>query len=754
MDDFFAARRQMTVSFVFQIVFACICMTMPWFLTSCGTNDGKKSVDNIKTVQKSHFVGSASCKECHQAEYKDWKQSDHFKSMQVANEQTMLGDFNNTTFKSKGFTNKMFKKDSSYYMVLENREGMPDTFKVEYTFGYDPLQQYLIKFPNGRYQSTHVAWDNHEKKWFDLYPDLKINHSEWLHWTGGSQTWNSMCADCHSTNLKQNYSETTDSYHTSWDEINVSCESCHGPGSEHVRLSELYPDSSKVFGRVYLGANSMQPEQMQFCVRCHSRRSQLNNSFDHDENWVQQYSPEILRPGLYFADGQIQDEVYVWGSFTQSKMYSKGVRCTDCHNPHTYKRKLPGNQLCLQCHDPRVFDNKTHHFHEPGTEGAKCESCHMSGRYYMVNDYRPDHSFRVPRPDQSVKYGVPNACNKCHKDKTAQWAADWAVKWYGKERKFHFSDILLKAANHESSPKEIEYLVTIDSVPDIAKATAIYYLNYYGGYQTRQVLLNNLTNPSILIRRTAIEGLDSYNANDNKDYLLPMLFDSVRAIRLTVFNSLAGVDISSASPDVAARYQQVREEFFDTHRTNADFPSEKLFLGQYYQRTGQTELAQHYYEETLKKDNYQNMARMNLSVIYNAQKKNQQALAMLKKVIEQEPNYDPAYLSLGLLYAEINKTDSAIFYLNECTRINTQNIGAYYNKGLLYQQQNQLAKAESTFLEGLKNNVDNERLLYATAYLYLKLEKKMQARQYAEKLVKIYPNRQEYLQLLQIIGNY
>lgn len=198
----------------------------------------------------------------------------------------------------------------------------------------------------------------------------------------------------------------------------------------------------------------------------------------------------------------------------------------------------------------------------------------------------------------------------------------------------------------------------------------------------------------------------------------------------------------------------MREEFFDTHRTNADFPSEKLFLGQYYQRTGQTELAQHYYEETLKKDNYQNMARMNLSVIYNAQKKNQQTSALLKKVIEQEPNYDPAYLSLGLLYAEINKTDSAIFYLNECTRINTQNVGAYYNKGLLYQQQKQFAKAERSFLEGLKNNVDNERLLYATAYLYLKLEKKMQARQYAEKLVKMYPNRQEYLQLLQMAGSY
>lgn len=724
-----------------------------WWLTACSGGTKKNNSDNINVIQQSHFVGSASCKECHTSEYEAWKQSDHYKSMQLANEQTVLGNFNNAVFKSKGFTNTMFKSDSSFYMVLENREGKPDTFKVEYTFGYDPLQQYLIEFPKGRLQSTHVAWDNLEKKWFDLYPDLEIDHSEWLHWTGGSQTWNSMCADCHSTNLQQNYSEANDSYRTTWDEINVSCESCHGPGSEHVRLSRMYPDSNKVYGTAYLGANSTQAEQMQFCARCHSRRSQLNNSFNHNEHWTQQYSPDILRPGLYYADGQILDEVYVWGSFAQSKMHRMNVRCTDCHDPHTYQRKLPGNQLCNQCHVVQVYDTPSHHFHQTGTEGAKCESCHMPGRNYMVNDYRPDHSFRVPRPDQSVKYDVPNACNKCHDNQSAKWAADWVVKWYGKERKPHYSDVLLKAANHESSPDEIEHFAQIDTVPDIAKATAIYYLNYYGGPEAGQALLNNLAHPSVLVRRTAVEGLGMYDAENIKTALFPLLFDTARVVRLAVFNALASVDISSATSDVVAQYQQVHNEFIETHKTNADFPSQKLYMGQYYQRTGQTDLAQHYYEETLAKDNYQNMARMNLAIIYNAQQKNQQAAALLKKVIEQEPNYDPAYFSLGLLYAEINRADSAIFYLKECKRVNPQNYGAYYNLGLLYQQQNQTDKAENTFLEGLKSNPNDERLLYAITSFYMNNEKRMQARQYAEKLVKLYPNRQDYMQLLQMTEN-
>jgi tetratricopeptide (TPR) repeat protein len=730
---------------VFLILLCC--------LEACSVGTKRDGAENSNPVQQSHFVGSASCKECHTSEYEAWKQSDHYKSMQVANEQTVLGDFNNVVFKSKGFTNTMFKIDSSFYMVLENREGKPDTFKVEYTFGYDPLQQYLIEFPKGRYQSTHVAWDNLEKKWFDLYPNLKIDHSEWLHWTGGSQTWNSMCADCHSTNLQQNYSEAGDSYRTTWDEINVACESCHGPGSEHVRLSKMYPDSTRAFGTTYLKSNSAQAEQMQFCARCHSRRSQMNNSFNHNEHWTQQYSPDILRPGLYYPDGQILDEVYVWGSFTQSKMYRMNVRCTDCHDPHTYQRKLPGNQLCNQCHNIQVYDKPTHHFHKTGTDGAKCESCHMPGRNYMVNDYRPDHSFRVPRPDQSVKYDVPNACNKCHDNKSAQWAADWVVKWYGANRRPHFSDVLLKAANHESSPKEIEHFAKIDTVPDIAKATAIYYLNYYGGPEAAQTLLNNLTHPSVLIRRTAVEGLGMYDVENMKTALLPILFDTSRVVRQAVFNVLAGIDISSSAPNVVAQYQKVSDEYFDTHKINADFPSQKLNIAQYYQRTGQTGLAQQYYEETIAKDNYQNMARVNLAIIYNSQQKNQQAAALLKKVIEQEPNYDPAYFSLGLLYAEINRADSAIFYLKECTKVNAQNYGAYYNLGLLYQQQNQMDKAEKTFLDGIKGDPNNERLLYAITSFYLKTEKQMKASQYAEKLAKLYPNRQEYLQLLQMTEN-
>ncbi len=706
-----------------------------------------------QSVRKSVFAGSMACKECHESEYEAWKLSDHYKSMQVADMQSVLGDFNNAVFKSKGFTNRMFQNDSTFYMVLENRNGNPDTFSVRYTFGYYPLQQYIIEFPDGRYQCTHVAWDSMENKWFDLYPDLEIHHSEWLHWSGGAQTWNNMCADCHSTNLQKNYQAESDSYHTTWDEINVSCEACHGPGSEHIRLARADAKPELVNSSVFLGAFSSQQEQMQFCARCHSRRSQLTNSFNFEEHWMQQYSPEILRPDLYYADGQILDEVYVWGSFTQSRMYREGVRCLDCHDPHTYRRKMEGNLLCLQCHDLQTYDNKSHHFHEPGSDGAKCESCHMPGRYYMVNDYRPDHSFRVPRPDLSVKYDVPNACNRCHEDQSFQWASDWVNTWYGNKRQFHYSEILLRAVHLESSPKEIAHFTTIDTIPDIAKATALFHLENYAGEEAFRALLGSLQHPAALVRRTAVEGLGLYNIEEYKTNMMKSLFDTVKMVRLAAYNALSGTDISFASAGDVAQYNRVGEEFFETSTLNSDFPSGKLYLGQYYQRAGQTDQAQEYYEKAIADDNYQNMARMNLSLIYNSQNRNQEAAGLLKKVIEQEPDYDYAFYSLGLLYAEINRPDSAIIFLEKSIEKNLQNAAAYYNLGLLYQQQNQATKAENTFLRGIKNIPGNERLLYALTHFYLQERNREQAKRYALELNRLFPGRQDYIGLLELIQN-
>ena len=312
-------------------------------------------------------------------------------------------------------------------------DGKPADFEVVYTFGIEPLQQYLVEFPGGRLQSLTIAWDTKDKRWFHLYPGEDIPPDDPLHWTGRYQNWNGMCAECHSTNLQKNYDPEADTYQTTWSEINVSCQACHGPGAEHVAWGRSWKagngDTESSNGLIVDFRGHDSRYQVDTCARCHSRRRQVSAEDAHGRHLLDDFLPSLLRDDLYHADGQILDEVYVYGSFLQSKMYAAGVRCTDCHDAHSAGLKAPGNDLCVQCHQPhnnrrfatlkaRHYDSTTHHFHPAGSPGAQCVNCHMPAKTYMVVDPRRDHSFRIPRPDLSVKLGTPNACTGCHDNQT------------------------------------------------------------------------------------------------------------------------------------------------------------------------------------------------------------------------------------------------------------------------------------------------------------------------------------------------
>ena len=175
-------------------------------------------------------------------------------------------------------------------------------------------------------------------------------------------------------------------------------------------------------------------KEIETCALCHSRRGSIHQPFRNGEPLLDSELPAVLTDGLFFADGQMHDEVYNWAPFLQSKMYHQGVTCSDCHNPHTLKLRASGNAVCTQCHQTQKYDALTHHHHQPGTPGAQCAACHMPKRTYMVIDERHDHSMRVPRPDLSLKLGTPNACSECHRESGPEWAAQWIESWYGPQR--------------------------------------------------------------------------------------------------------------------------------------------------------------------------------------------------------------------------------------------------------------------------------------------------------------------------------
>ncbi len=715
------------------------------FLFGCSDNKNKKYsiVQKQGAVVKSTFIGSESCKACHQEAFKDWKGSHHDLAMQVADSVSVLGNFNNKTVLFKDIKTSFFKKGNDFYVNTEGHDGKYTDFKIEYTFGVTPLQQYLVKFDNGEYQCLTAAWDSVKNEWFSLLqPDIDINHGDRLHWTGSAMSWNMMCADCHSTNLHKNYDSKTDTYDTTFSIINVSCEACHGAASEHEIFYQNKNNGTPP--KMYMHTEMESIELVDKCARCHSRRSQVTKYFDYKGGYMDHYLPSLLVEGLYEIDGQISDEVYVYGSFIQSKMYHNGVSCKDCHNVHSLKLKKLGNDLCMTCHEPK-YNTESHHFHPNNTEGAQCINCHMTGRTYMGNDFRRDHSFRVPRPDQSVKYDTPNACIGCHKDKSDEWAAKVVVDKFGSERADHFSDHLLKG--YFEDPSAFEILMANHDYPDIARATAVgQFSNQYLNDQQLALLTSYLNDSSALVRNEVVSSLERINNPQSATKVAAMLQDSVRVVRIS-----AARYFNMTAQDVAtiADFKNANKEFLIAMNLNADFASGQHQIALYYQAKENTEKAIEAYKRANEIDGYYNRSRMNLALIYYQQGLTAESEKLYLKVIEQEPEFSYPYYMVGLLYNELGDNNKSLKYLGLATERMPFNQNAYYNYALQLQGINKFKESVEVLKRGLEYAPYNERLLYVKLLGEAKSNAINDAKATCVLLMQIAPNNQDYKKLYQ-----
>jgi len=530
-------------------------------LAGCGEQSGKPSTANAAPVAQGH-IGSESCSECHQAQYQAWQGSHHQLAMALPDAQTVRADFANITF-SYGDTVSAFNHLEGRYIVrTDGANGQLADFAVQYTFGVEPLQQYLLTGPDGRLQALGVSWDsrpesNGGQRWFHLHPDENVDYTDVLHWTRPSANWNFMCADCHSTAFGKNYDPVAQAYDSHFAEVSVGCEACHGRGAQHVawaRGDHIAP--------AILPLTSQQA-QVNTCAPCHSRRSQLADGFLPGADFFDHYLPSLLDEGLYHADGQILDEVYVYGSFVQSRMHEKGVKCSHCHEPHSARVRMTGNGLCTQCHNevgrpgfptlPHTdFDSAAHHHHPIESAGARCVSCHMRDTTYMVVDDRRDHSFRIPRPDLSVELGVPNACNDCHVENSPQWAASAVSQWYGEQRKPHFASVLQAARRGEPNVESaLAKLATDAGQPGIVRATALSLMANYTLRVTSAALENGLNDDSPLIRIGALRGAQRWPGPLRWRLTRRLLDDPALAVRVEAVRGLA-----NTVPELAAADQE------------------------------------------------------------------------------------------------------------------------------------------------------------------------------------------------------
>jgi nitrate/TMAO reductase-like tetraheme cytochrome c subunit len=568
------------------------------------------------------FVGSDACAQCHAAEHSAWRGSQHAVAMQVATPRTVLARFDGTQFTNAGIAYTFGRRGDTSIVNTIGPAGRPADFMVRYTFGVWPLQQYIVELPGGKLQALLAAWDARPSnegglRWFSLSPGAEAAHADRFHWSGRQFNWNYMCADCHSTAVRKNYVAEADSFDTKFAAINVSCEACHGPGSRHAswgrsasllrktiwRDNGLTAQLSDRRGAAWV-RDSAAPvahrtvprsgeHEIETCTQCHARRNHIADGYTAGAPLLDYYAPIPLMPGMYHPDGQQREEVYTVASFQQSKMYPAGVTCSDCHNPHTGKTRLPGNQVCAQCHSPAKYDAPSHHFHKATGPGAQCVACHMPDSAYMQIDRRHDHSLRIPRPDLSVSLGVPNACSRCHTDRSAAWAADALRKWYPSPNPGFQRFTAAFAADERGDPgaaDSLSHILNDATEPWIVRASALARLGAHASPVVLQAAQQWSRDPNPVIRLYAMELVEGYGERERIAVAAPLLSDARRAIRQEAAWLVAPV-AQSLDANTRRAFDVAAAEFVASQRYNADRAPSRLRLASFYAQVGRVDSA-------------------------------------------------------------------------------------------------------------------------------------------------------------------
>jgi tetratricopeptide (TPR) repeat protein len=627
------------------------------------------------------YVGGAKCTRCHEDEARLWRGSQHALAMQEATEETVLGDFGDVRFRHAGEEVLFSRKKGGFFVRAEGPDGHPAEYPVPFTFGVFPLQQYLIPLPGGRYQAFSVAWDSRPRKeggqrWFHLYPGERIGPDDVLHWTKLSQNWNTQCAECHSTNLRKNYRWPEDRFATTWSDIDVSCEACHGPGSRHVAWAQ----AAEARGRKPEGDPGLQVRfterrsrhwtmdlergiarpvsapafrtEVETCARCHARRGVLTEDWRPGRFLADTHRPALLDEGLYYADGQMEEEVYNWGSFLQSRMYAAGITCADCHDAHSGKVRVSADDVCSSCHQPERFATPKHHFHRPRSKGASCVACHMRTETYMVVDPRHDHSLRAPRPDLTLSLGTPNACNDCHRDRSAAWAARAVRKWYpsGQWTKPHYGTVLQAGRKHQVGAGEaLAALAADEKQPGIVRATAVSLLSGVGGSATVPALEKAVADPDPLVRLGAASVLESLAPRERLQIGGRLLDDAVRAVRVEAVVPLADVPVDAMTEGQRVAFDRALDDFFQAQRTNAERPEAHVNLGVLYVKRGRLVEARRAYDAALRVGPWFLPAYANLADLLRTEGRDDEGEKVLRAGLKVDSSNAALHYALGLL---------------------------------------------------------------------------------------------------------
>ena len=667
------------------------------------------------------LAASAACLDCHQDQVAAWSDSDHAWAMRTPLAAFVKAPFQGEAIAFDGLEGVFERRDrvnpeaslvsppvlgspdgvgpTEFLIRLRDRKAGAldfESFTVRYTFGHEPLQQYLIALAQDRLQVAPFAYDTRPasvggQRWIHLESFAGPHRVPRFDWQQPLQNWNGMCADCHSRGFERDYDPETHRFNSSFGAINVDCLACHNPSDRHGENSA--PSKAKAGGWVraaneriahWQGA-ARDPATLDTCFACHSLRAPLTDGFHPDTPFLDQFRPEPVLPPFYQADGQIEEEVYVYGSFLQSKMYQAGVQCQDCHDPHTAEVKVKGNGLCLTCHQATAFATPQHHGHALGGKAAQCVTCHMPGKTYMGIDFRRDHRFGVPNTPMSQALNTRDVCQSCHEDR---WAAFLDGPQFKRgpatgaqamaEQSPNTGGVVL-AANADASALVLAMLSDA-STPAINKAAQLKTLPEPALRSAAQWLNAALRHPEPLVRLSAVEVASALNAPVDSGVTQGLLNDPVRAVRLAALPLWRGADpMASEGTQIDLAALKAMQAAADLALRQIAWRGEgRLQAADHLMMTDDWPGAVAELQAAIAQDPYFLGGYLNLADVRRQQGRDPEALAVLGLGLDRLPTSAMLYYSAGLTHIRLKDYQAAQPFLEKASEIAPARVDFFY----------------------------------------------------------------------------
>jgi len=742
-------------------------------LAGCDSRAPSRAANSAAAPAATAYAGSESCRSCHAEAYANWQKSHHALAERLVATNLDQAAFDPAHVVTHGTQTSVARwSNGAPQIVTQGLSRSNETFNVARVIGVDPLRQFLVPAPGGRLQASELCFDPAKMEWFNVYGAEDRQPGEWGHWTGRGMNWNNMCAVCHNTRFQKNYDPATDTYRSSFAEMGVGCEACHGPMADHVAWQKEFNPEYKTLGvrepSTVKSDPTLRPlnrEQMfAVCAQCHARRGELTPDFRPGESFFDHHTLAIPDDSeIFHADGQVREEDYEFNVFLGSKMHDAGVRCVNCHEPHSAKVRLPGNYMCLSCHTggdlapvtnalntllvgPRI-DPATHSRHKVGERGDACVDCHMPVTTYMQRHPRHDHGFTIPDPRLTKLFGVPNACNRCHTDKTADWSLAAVEQWYGPRTNntvIARTEAISRARRGEAQAVPGLLKLATESTNAYWRAVALNLLRPWVTESNVQTQLRRATaDTNALVRAAAVRSLESLAlagepsavgavAQKLTDPARNVRVDAAWALRRTLdTNSIAGRDLLA-----------------HLHH-NADQPQGQMQWGVFQFERGDTAGSTASLRKAISWDPNSAPLHDTLAVMLSASGRSADAVESLQAAVRLAPNQAEYRYRLGLAFSEVGDLRQASAALAEAVRLDPNFARAWYNLGLARSALNQPDAAIDSLLRAESLDAHTATIPYARATILARLGRVNEARLAAQRALEIDRNFAAARQLLQ-----